>query len=66
MYIRVWVSVTRFLLFEARVDDWHVKQVAYWNKVFIIVIIYAQEVNQLVWVLGDLVFVILDIVVLLY
>ena len=66
MYIRVWVSVTRFLLFEALVEDWHVKQVAYWNKAFIIVIIYAQEVNQLVWVLGDLVFVILDIVVLLY
>ena len=29
MYIRVSVSVTRFLLFEARVEDWHVKQVAF-------------------------------------
>jgi len=35
MYIRLSVSVTCFLLFEALVEDWHVKRVASWNKVFI-------------------------------
>ena len=35
IYIRLSVSVTCFLLFEALVEDWHVKRVTSWTKVFI-------------------------------
>ena len=46
MYIRLSVSVTCFLLFEAFVEDWHVKRVASWNKVFNILYYYiAKQCN---------------------
>ena len=45
MYVSLSISVTYFLLFEALVADWHVKQVASWNKVFNIIVIIPNYSN---------------------
>ena len=46
MYIRLSVRVTCFLLFEALVEDWHVKRVASWNIVLNLITVTAVYIYE--------------------